>query len=754
VSVELRGGCYALNTAVEHEVILCGPRDTGKTVGGCYTLHCFATVPKAKLMIMRKTRASMPSTVLPTLERVVTGSGVVKYGGSNPSRYIYPNGAAIWVAGMDDPGKALSGEWDAIYVVQAEELAEGDWETLAACCSGRGAVVANPQLFGDCNPGPTNHWILKRAKAGKLKLLRATHKDNPELYTPAGELTPEGAKRLAVLYASYSGARRKRMVEGEWASAEGAVYEFSRHGYMAVDELTKNEYQVGPHVLQRNPREMKRWFLAADEGLTRPMVLLLVGEDSDGRWHVFREFYKTGVLRNVVVALAKAWFLKPYEVLSVALTEVEVQAKLTPPACEFAAVDEAAAGLIADLVDAGVAARPGKGRVMDGVQTIKNRLACAADGRPRLTVDPLCVEMINEFESYEMDPKTDKPKKENDHCFAGETRILTQHGYKRIDQIGSTDAVFSPFGWNKVIKAGSSGVRLVRDYGLFRATPDHKVLTHLGIFELDALRYFHKLLVWQEPRAWSLTELLTGVILTQREQLIGLITNALLPKSLAAARAAFTEQYGNTIKARYLATWRCTILTLTLTIMRLIILSLLLTRDMLKSIIGVFGMALLNICEAFSTSQPNGTVAVLGVSCMSGLVSSPGKRRNGWSRSVKSAPKTTKHPFLSGAAAAGLIVECEDSESGEILSFDPTSRSVTGTLVQTYNIATEYGCYFAEGILVSNSMDAIRYLADALGEPTGAWTEAAVRGASLGGSVPGLPQPRIFTPRHFEPRRP
>ena len=420
MSVELRGDCLRLTETMNHEVVLCGPRDTGKSVAGCSKVHMYARVPKAKLLLVRKTRASMAGTILRTLERTIVqwGGRVQVHGGKNPERYIYGNGAEVWVAGMDDPGKALSGEWDAVYVCQAEELAEEEWETLAACASGRGAVVAHTQIFGDCNPGPPNHWILRRAKKGQLQLLRATHRDNPELYTPDGTLTQEGEKRLAVLRGAYTGLRAKRMVAGEWAAAEGAVYEFSRLGYDAVDEQTGRPKRVGPHMAVRSPREMRRWFLACDDGTTHPAVILIVGEDSDGRWHVFKEFHKPGVLISARVAISKEWFSRPMQALGVERTEEEVMANRELPGCDFAAVDEAAAGLILEMTNAGVYVRPGKGRVVDGIQRVQNRLACSpVDGRPRLTFDPGCTETMDEFEAYHWDPKSARevPVKEDDH---------------------------------------------------------------------------------------------------------------------------------------------------------------------------------------------------------------------------------------------------------------------------------------------------------------------------------------------------
>jgi len=391
----LRGANKAAFLYKQHEWILSGPRDTGKTIACCLKAHRICEkYPRANGAIVRKVYNDMGGTVLQSFNRVVANRGVDVIGGNFPSRYIYPNGSQLWIIGLDKAGKVLSSERDFLYVNQAEQITLDDWEMMAGSCSGRGAVVPHPQLFGDCNPAGSNHWIQVRAKAGQLKLFSVTHKDNPSLYDEAGAVASEEAqKRLDVLN-SLTGIRRQRLLLGLWSSAEGAVYEFSPTGSVVVDEDGK-ERKIGPHAVAREVSEFKRWFLTLDEGYTNPAVILLVGEDTDGRWHILREFYERGKLQAVIVGTAKQW------------SDEKV--------CEVAAVDEAAAGLIADLVDAGVNAKAGKGRVLDGIQKIQNRLAVAGDGKPRLTVDPSCVETINEFESYIWKPSKDEPVKDNDH---------------------------------------------------------------------------------------------------------------------------------------------------------------------------------------------------------------------------------------------------------------------------------------------------------------------------------------------------
>ena len=376
---ELRGGNGELFTSTEQEVMCSGPAETGKTVACVLKAHSICqAVPGAQGFIARKTFASLVGSVVMTYKRVVQPDlrGIVTYGGAKPERFIYQNGSQIWLVGLDNPGRALSSERDFGYVNQAEELLINDWETLLTRVTGRGAVVKDAQLFGDCNPGGSMHWIRKRAT---LRMICTTHRDNPSLYTESSQLTPQGVKSMAALDA-LTGVRRLRLRDGIWATAEGAVYD---------------TFNPAIHVMVRSEREMKRWFLAMDIGYDNPAVILLIGEDEDGRHHCFREFYQRGVLPTDLISAAAEWF-REYR-------------------CELAAVDEAAAGMIADMRARGISARGAKGGVLFGIGQVQDRLKVLGDGRPRYTVDPSCLNHINEFESYIWKPEKDMPVKKNDH---------------------------------------------------------------------------------------------------------------------------------------------------------------------------------------------------------------------------------------------------------------------------------------------------------------------------------------------------
>ncbi len=384
--IELRGANRALISCRTHEVIDSGAAETGKTWAACVKMHLtLLKYPGCQGAMVRKNYNSITGSCGKTFERIIKGANVQTVGGNFPTRYVYPNASVLWVGGMDNPDKVLSSERDFIYVNQAEELSVSDWETLLTRCTGRGAVIKFPQLMGDCNPAGSKHWIRQRAASGKLTLLKATHADNPTLFTTDGKITPQGERSLAALN-NLTGVRKKRLLEGIWATAEGAVYDM---------------FDPSVHVKARPASEMRRWFIAVDIGFTNPAVSLLVGEDGDGRWHCFREFYKTGVLPEDHAQQIRGWW--------------------NERATEVCVVDAAAAGFIATLQGMGVNAIPGKGTVLGkggsgGIQAIQNRLKVQGDNLPRLTIDPGCIEFINEMESYSWQEGKDVPKKEFDHA--------------------------------------------------------------------------------------------------------------------------------------------------------------------------------------------------------------------------------------------------------------------------------------------------------------------------------------------------
>jgi len=283
------GGCAEFIYCKEHEYIAAGPAETGKTLAACWKIHMLSLkYPGLNGAVIRKTQKSLYGSVLQTWERVIKDAPVSPYGGEKPEKYIYDNGSVIWVGGMDNSDKVLSSERDFFYVNQAEELSLDDWEKLTTRTTGRGAVMPYTMTFGDCNPAGSKHWIRQRAQAGSLKIINTSHRDNPTIFDAQGNLTERGKRSLGALQ-SLTGVRRKRLYEGIWATAEGAVFDM---------------FDAAIHVKVQDIGNYKNFRLAMDEGYTNPAVILVIGEDNDGRRHVFKEFYERGKLQSEVVSIA------------------------------------------------------------------------------------------------------------------------------------------------------------------------------------------------------------------------------------------------------------------------------------------------------------------------------------------------------------------------------------------------------------------------------------------------------------------
>jgi hypothetical protein len=237
----------------------------------------------ASCVIARKQLTDTYSTVLQTWQNEIIDPTVTVYGGEKAQWYDYPNGSRVWVAGMDKSTKVLSGQFDCVYVNQAEELSSMDWQMLTMRATGRAGHIPHPQTMGDCNPGPPSHWIRQRAKAGLLTLFNSTHRDNPELYDQkTGEITEQGKQRIGALD-RLTGALKKRYRYGLWAAPEGSVYGEYFDGL-------REDGEYGKHLVAafEIPRQWPRT-VGIDPAGAKRAALWLAYDPQGNRLHVYRE---------------------------------------------------------------------------------------------------------------------------------------------------------------------------------------------------------------------------------------------------------------------------------------------------------------------------------------------------------------------------------------------------------------------------------------------------------------------------------
>jgi phage terminase large subunit len=279
-----RGVCVDLFESREPELLIAGPAGTGKSRACLEKLHTMAMAnPGMRGLMVRKTQVSLTSTALVTWKRdvipeAVAAGAVEYYGGSreSPAQYRYSNGATVEVGGMDRSTKIMSSEYDVVYVQEATELSEDDWEAITTRL--RSNVVSFQQLIGDCNPERPTHWLKQRADRGQVYMLESAHTDNPTLYTDAGELTDDGASYMSKLDA-LTGTRFQRLRLGNWVGAEGVIFP---------------EFETSRHVIDAYPipDEWNRYW-SVDFGFVNPFSCQMWAEAPDGELILYREYYGT-----------------------------------------------------------------------------------------------------------------------------------------------------------------------------------------------------------------------------------------------------------------------------------------------------------------------------------------------------------------------------------------------------------------------------------------------------------------------------
>jgi len=276
-----------LLTRRDDEILYEGPVGTGKSYGLVWKAHLAALkYPGAKILFVRKTLVSLTNSIVATYRDKIlplhpSNFGVTFFGGSQsePPAFRYPNGSRIMLGGMDRPSKVMSTEYDMICGFEWTEATLNDHESLVTRL--RNGVMPYQQMLMDCNPAHPTHWLNKRCEEGRTVRLRSTHKDNPRLWDEAAQgWTEYGRSYVIDKLGKLTGVRRKRLVEGIWAAAEGQVYE----NWNPAVHIASARYEI--------PYDWPRYWVV-DFGFVNPFVWQAWAVKPDGELVMYREIYMT-----------------------------------------------------------------------------------------------------------------------------------------------------------------------------------------------------------------------------------------------------------------------------------------------------------------------------------------------------------------------------------------------------------------------------------------------------------------------------
>jgi len=138
------------------------------------------------------------------------------------------------------------------------------------------------------------------------------------------------------------------------------------------------------------------------------------------------------------------------------------------------------------------AAKKGKDSINYGIETLQQY---------DIQITKSSFNVIDEFSRYSW--KVDKngmilsiPEDTNNHCFTGETLITTNKGDVMIKDIIEGDMVLTSDGYNKVLKKWDNGLKQVDQYRMetdtfdiyISSTPEHKVKTNKGWIQISKLK--------------------------------------------------------------------------------------------------------------------------------------------------------------------------------------------------------------------------------------------------------------------------
>ncbi len=375
VEIELYNKQYDFVSCQDRFTAMLGGIGSGKTFAGCIKSLYYAK-PKTLGLVVAPTYRMLHDATIRTF-REVNEELIADYNKTN-HEIVLRNGAEIFFRSADDPEKlhGINAHW--AWIDEAGLAQKGTWEIVIGRLRAGGG--AGPCWITTTPKG--RNWLYE--KRDMMTIFKAATTDNPYV----------SQVFVQSLIDNYSGQFLAQEVYGEFAQLEGLIYpDFNRN----------------IHV-KRLEKDFNYYHLAIDEGYTNPAVILLIGYDEDKRRHICEEFYQRGKLQSDIIT--------------------EAMRMAHGRRIEDIAVDAAAAGLIAELRNNGLMARPKKGRVLDGIRAVQDLLKVQDDGLPRLTIDPSCVYTINEFESYIWKEAKDEPVKENDHA-------MDALRYDTVDQAGN-----------------------------------------------------------------------------------------------------------------------------------------------------------------------------------------------------------------------------------------------------------------------------------------------------------------------------
>ena len=364
-----------------YEAIVCdGAVRSGKTLamGLSFFLWGMVCFHEKRFGVCGKTIASLRRNVLSEILPRLEGLGAtwkerrsenvvtVRFRGHENQFYIF--------GGRDESSASLIQgiTFAGILLDEVALMPQSFVDQACARCS-----VAGSRLWFNCNPAGPSHWFYKgwiqNAEKRNCLRLHFTMEDNPSL-------TEAIRRRYQNLY---TGVFYRRFILGQWAQAEGRVYDFFE-----------------PEMVKPVPDgSFEEWYVSCDYGTVNPTSMGLWGLRG-GIWYRVKEFYFNSRLQ--MRQMTDEEYARELKKLAAGRT---INAVI---------VDPSAASFIEVLRRRGWRVKKADNDVLAGI-----RLTSDALKEGRIVICEGCSDCIREMDEYVWDLNNgakDRVKKEHDHA--------------------------------------------------------------------------------------------------------------------------------------------------------------------------------------------------------------------------------------------------------------------------------------------------------------------------------------------------
>ena len=362
-----------------YDAIICdGAVRGGKTfcMGVAFLLWAMTCFHGRQFALCGKTigalRRNLLYDALPEVERVGVrceerrseNSFTLRWGGRSNRFLLFggqDEGSAALIQGVTLAGLLLD---------EAALMPRSFVEQACARCS-----VPGSKLWFNCNPEGPEHWFYRewilKAEERRALYLHFTMEDNPSL-------TEKIRRRYQRLY---TGIFYRRFILGEWAAAEGRIYDFFDRERDAV-----------PAPEGR----MECWRVSVDYGTANPTSMGLWGR-RNGVWYRVKEFYYDS--RREGRQKTDAEYVR------------DLRALCGGKRVERVIVDPSAASFLAALRQAGFPVKAADNRVLDGIRVTAGMLR-----EGKIILCEPCEDCLREMGLYCWESGKEVPRKENDHA--------------------------------------------------------------------------------------------------------------------------------------------------------------------------------------------------------------------------------------------------------------------------------------------------------------------------------------------------